>query len=153
MLAMRVVPPQSSLYASRRIRPTQGAISLKWSLSPSPRPRRFSCTAPTLAVVPPRGLIGPRRCEYVRLQIRPTQAQPVRPPIPLWATQPPFLLPLYQQKRHFSTSPSPRAIFSFKLFDIGEGIAEVEIVKWAVEEGQRVEEFDNLCEVQSDKSA
>lgn len=55
-------------------------------------------------------------------------------------------------RRSFHTSASIRAIQPFKLHDIGEGITEVELIKWDVEEGQEVVEFDVLCEVQSDKS-
>lgn len=42
--------------------------------------------------------------------------------------------------------------YEFRLPDIGEGIHEGEIVKWLVEEGQKIEEDDILCEIQNDKS-
>jgi pyruvate dehydrogenase E2 component (dihydrolipoamide acetyltransferase) len=40
----------------------------------------------------------------------------------------------------------------FKLPDIGEGVAEGEIVKWLVGEGQRVEEHQGVVEVMTDKA-
>ncbi|WP_297075449.1 dihydrolipoyllysine-residue acetyltransferase [uncultured Enterococcus sp.] len=43
-------------------------------------------------------------------------------------------------------------VFQFKLPDIGEGIAEGEIVKWFVKAGDTINEDDTLLEVQNDKS-
>ena len=42
--------------------------------------------------------------------------------------------------------------FAFKFPDMGEGIAEGEIVDWLVAEGDEVEEGDSVAEVQNDKS-
>ena len=42
--------------------------------------------------------------------------------------------------------------FKFKLPDVGEGMAEGEIVKWLVAEGDTVEEEDSIVEIQNDKS-
>eukprot|EP01052_Picozoa_sp_SAG31_P052343 SAG31_NODE_12876_length_909_cov_2.891358_1_plen_128_part_01 len=43
-------------------------------------------------------------------------------------------------------------LVNFKLPDIGEGIAEVEILQWHFQPGDSVEAFDNVVEVQSDKA-
>ena len=44
------------------------------------------------------------------------------------------------------------ALKEFRLPDIGEGIAEGEIVSWKVEKGQQVKEEDEFVEVMTDKA-
>lgn len=46
----------------------------------------------------------------------------------------------------------PAAYYQFKLPELGEGLAEGEIVKWHVKPGDEIKEDDTLLEVQSDKS-
>ena len=46
----------------------------------------------------------------------------------------------------------PKKVIPFLLADIGEGIAEVELLQWYVAPGDHVAQFDRICEVQSDKA-
>jgi 2-oxoisovalerate dehydrogenase E2 component (dihydrolipoyl transacylase) len=55
--------------------------------------------------------------------------------------------------RNFQTSLALKKLVTFNLSDIGEGIHEVSVKEWFVEPGQVVSQFDNICEVQSDKAS
>ena len=44
------------------------------------------------------------------------------------------------------------ALFEFKLPDLGEGVAEGEVVAWHVGVGQRVTEDQEMVEVMTDKA-
>ena len=61
----------------------------------------------------------------------------------------------FDSKRCISikTFPLQNKVVPFNLSDIGEGIAEVTIKEWYVIPGQKVAQFDSICEVQSDKAS
>ena len=46
----------------------------------------------------------------------------------------------------------PGTTIDFNLADIGEGIAECEVLRWFIKEGDTIAQFDKVCEVQSDKA-
>jgi len=51
-----------------------------------------------------------------------------------------------------AASAAPGSVIDFNLADIGEGIAECEVLQWFVAPGDTVNQFDKICEVQSDKA-
>ncbi|OOQ90994.1 putative 2-oxo acid dehydrogenase acyltransferase [Penicillium brasilianum] len=54
--------------------------------------------------------------------------------------------------RAFHAGPSLWGVKSQILKDVGEGITEVQIIQWYVEEGAHIEEWKPLCQYQSDKA-
>lgn len=54
-------------------------------------------------------------------------------------------------QRSLHASAVAAKLVPFKLPDIGEGIAEVEVLAWSVKEGDVVKEFQKIVEVSSDK--
>ncbi|KAJ2546285.1 hypothetical protein EV175_005657, partial [Coemansia sp. RSA 1933] len=63
------------------------------------------------------------------------------------------LCQLSSQNRGFQTSTRLQdKLVSYKLADIGEGITECEIIQWFVKPGDKVAQFDKICEVASDKA-
>lgn len=54
--------------------------------------------------------------------------------------------------RHVHLSASVNKLVQFNLSDIGEGIREVTVRNWFVKENDVVEQFDDICEVESDKA-
>ncbi|KAG5650716.1 hypothetical protein H0H81_011263 [Sphagnurus paluster] len=58
---------------------------------------------------------------------------------------------------YFHTTPAywaaRKSIQKFNLADIGEGITECEVIKWSIQPNARIQAFDPLCEVQSDKAS
>ncbi|KAK4907280.1 hypothetical protein LTR49_023693 [Elasticomyces elasticus] len=61
--------------------------------------------------------------------------------------------PSHPLRQAFHSSPRYAIIKSFPLADIGEGITECQLIQWFVQPGARVQQFDKLCEVQSDKAS
>jgi 2-oxoisovalerate dehydrogenase E2 component (dihydrolipoyl transacylase) len=69
------------------------------------------------------------------------------------ATRPQTYAPFVRMGRHFHATARRDRIETHTLSDIGEGVKEVQIIQWFVEEGAPIEEWSPLCEVQSDKAS
>lgn len=61
--------------------------------------------------------------------------------------------PRQHLRRQFHNSPALKVVKPYLLADIGEGITECQVIQWFVQPGARVEQFDPICEVQSDKAS
>ncbi|EKG19405.1 Biotin/lipoyl attachment [Macrophomina phaseolina MS6] len=61
-------------------------------------------------------------------------------------------VPRQHPSRSFHASAASLVVKPYLLADIGEGITECQVIQWFVQPGARVEQFDKICEVQSDKA-
>jgi len=69
------------------------------------------------------------------------------------AFKPRISAPFLRMSQHFHTATRLDRTETHILSDIGEGVKEVQIIQWFVEEGAPIEEWSPLCEVQSDKAS
>ncbi|KIW67484.1 hypothetical protein PV04_06729 [Phialophora macrospora] len=69
------------------------------------------------------------------------------------AARPRTYPPILRMIRHFHATTRLDRTETHTLSDIGEGVKEVQIIQWFVEEGAPIEEWSPLCEVQSDKAS
>ncbi|KAI1616273.1 2-oxoisovalerate dehydrogenase E2 component [Exophiala viscosa] len=69
------------------------------------------------------------------------------------ALRPQTYAPFLHMSRHFHAATRLEKTKTHILSDIGEGVKEVQIIQWFVEEGAPIEEWSALCEVQSDKAS
>src|SRR4029453_16920997 len=60
--------------------------------------------------------------------------------------------PADTDEERLEEGPRSMSVYQFKLPDIGEGIAEAEIVAWHVKVGDRVEEDGPLADMMTDKA-
>ncbi|KAF1840976.1 uncharacterized protein K460DRAFT_321676 [Cucurbitaria berberidis CBS 394.84] len=58
-----------------------------------------------------------------------------------------------EQRRGLCETRRLLVVKPYLLADIGEGITECQVIQWFVKPGARVEQFDPICEVQSDKAS
>ncbi|PWW75993.1 hypothetical protein C7212DRAFT_295619 [Tuber magnatum] len=77
----------------------------------------------------------------------------VHPQFITTATNPSLAVSRLLRSRGFKSSAQVLVVKPFFLADIGEGIRECEVIQWFVQPEARVEQFDRLCEVQSDKAS
>ncbi|EON61337.1 hypothetical protein W97_00550 [Coniosporium apollinis CBS 100218] len=61
--------------------------------------------------------------------------------------------PRQHPRRPFHGTARRNVVKPYLLADIGEGITECQVIQWFVQPGARVEQFDKICEVQSDKAS
>src|SRR5919109_4173261 len=58
----------------------------------------------------------------------------------------------HPHEERLEEGPRSMSVYQFKLPDIGEGIAEAEIVAWHVKVGDRIEEDQQIADMMTDKA-
>lgn len=74
-------------------------------------------------------------------------------PISKAANPPLHSLNAFRFKSALPEIDTSASLTPFLLADIGEGIAEVELLQWYITPGTHIHQFDRVCQVQSDKAS
>nr|CAD1828491.1 unnamed protein product [Ananas comosus var. bracteatus] len=121
-----------------------------------PRPLPPLCGAAISTKAPSSESVPPRFGFSRLLPLSPLGAAPISPTFPPCSGSLMGRCGLGKAMRWFSSQAwvdvPTGGVVEVPLAQTGEGIAECELLKWFVEEGDQVEEFQRLCEVQSDKA-
>lgn len=127
-------------------------IRRSWNCGPRCRPCSYTSQAPNPVPVASSELDPPFQRLASRIAFSTYASVSFRPTANQIYFNSPYTVKRCWFSSHGLADLSAGGIVDVPLAQTGEGIAECELLKWFVQEGDQIEEFQPMCEVQSDKA-